>query len=821
MSWYDFLICFGSLGYQLVKRSGQDSPAVRRETASVTSGPGLATILPVIDPSPPVPGSGSRPAIPAAAAAIAFLVAAVLALAARGLAGDEEAVHFLLARFAFAHPGDLLSFAGRPLPTLFYALPAQAGLLGARLAAALATGTAAWAVARLVTRAGWLGAGWVPVLLLVQPFYLALSGTVMTEPLAAALLAFGLLAVAERRAGLLAAVGALLPLVRPETVALWPLVGISLWRDGRRGLGGVLPLGVIVWGILGGAVHADPLWLLHQTEGPAYALREPLHYVRSLVWVLGLGASFPVLLGLLGRLGDGVFPGRRLPGSRGDLRARAEAAAAVTALALLAIYTVLAGGVPATGGNLRYLALAAPAAAILAAAGLERLRARRSPAAAALVLYAAGSVLLWNHPYLGDYLRLTRAIWLPAGAAALWLALFALPVAGRRWAPALVLALAAAGLARYHGPTLHLAPTAEERAVGTAAGWLRDAGAGAPVYAAHPLLAYFLGADPHDRTRFPALAGVGDAAPGALLFWDSHYAPSPAPDLTLPRLHADSLWTYRAGFAALDTTWAGGFFARKPAPERAPAGTSRPLPEPNWLILARNAEAGEAFARRAARADPRNPDRWRELAGGLTAAGRPTGARAAIDRARDLDPGNPADDLLQAELLRRTGHLAEALEVAERGLDAHPDDGDLELTAATALSDLGRSAEARKRFLRAAALLPDRWDAQYIVGRIFRGEGKWEEAARYFRRAMELERRDPRPALYAAEAAMRLDERAEAETVLRELVARRPDLGEGYAALGDVLAAEGKDREARRTWREGLERTGDPELASRLKASAP
>jgi Flp pilus assembly protein TadD len=773
------------------------------------------------------PPSSVRPrserAVPALAAA-AFLVAVVFAFWARGLAGDEEAVHFLLARFAFLHPADFLDLAGRPLPTLLYALPAQLGFLGARIAAALATGVAAWAVARLFARAGWLPVAWAPLLLLVQPFYLALSGTAMTEPAAAALVAWGLVAFAERRLGLLTAVATLLPLARPETLVFWPVVGIVLWREGRGGLGLVLPLGVVIWGILGGAAHADPLWLLHQTEGPAYALRGPLHYVKSLVWVLGLGTAFPIFLGFLGRLADGVFAGRSLPGSPADLRARAEAASAVTLVLLVAVYTLLAGGVPATGGNLRYLAVAAPAAAALAAAGLQRLAARRSPTAPALVLYAAGSILLWNHPYLGDYLRLARAIWLPALAAALWLVLYGLPRGARRWGPVLVLALAVTGLARFHGPTLHLVPTAEERATEAAANWLRDTGSRVPVYAAHPLLAFHLGADPHDATRFPAMSGVETAPPGALLFWDSHYAPAPAPGLTLPRLYADSVWIYRAGFAAPDTTWAGGFFARSPAsgiPNGASGGVYGPFPVSTWLILARNAEAGVAFARRAAHADPRNPDRWRELAGRLAAAGRPTGVRAAIDHARTLDPGNPADDLLLADLLRRTGHLDQSLEAAQNGLAVHHDNGELELAMGTALSDLGRSAEAREHFLRAASLLPDRWDAQYIAGRIYRGEGKWKEAERYFRKALELEHRDPRPALYAAEAAVHLNRPGEAETLLRKLVARHPDLAEGYAALGDVLAAEGREQDARRVWREGLDRTGDTTLASRLKASAP
>jgi hypothetical protein len=68
----------------------------------------------------------------------------------------------------------------------------------------------------------------------------------------------------------------------------------------------------------------------------------------------------------------------------------------------------------------------------------------------------------------------------------------------------------------------------------------------------------------------------------------------------------DARWSFLAGFAAPDTTWAGAFFVR---------GDSAGAPaEAQWLTLYRSASTGVAFARAAADADPRDPGRWRELA---------------------------------------------------------------------------------------------------------------------------------------------------------------------------------------------------------------
>ncbi len=560
------------------------------------------------------------------------------ALASRGLAGDEEALHYLLARYAPQHPENWIGLAGRPLVTLALTLPAQAGLLGARLATAAATGFAAAAVARAARHTGGPGAIWAVLLFLLQPFLLAHCGTAMTEPWAAALLAWGLVAVAERRPRLLAAIAAALPLVRTELLVFWPFAAVLLWRQRRRAALAWLPAPLLVWNAFGALASGDPLWLPHHLAGPDYSLREPFHYAKSLAWVLGPGILVPVLVGAADRIAREAARRKAEIKERGAGR-RAELGALVMLLTLLALYTALAAGGPGTGGNLRYLAMAAPAAALLASVGLRALSAtRRRATGIGLALALAGTLTLWRHPYHREQLALMRTDLFALAAAVVWTIAYALPRRLRRALPALAVALAALGLARDHRGLVLRTPTAEERSIADAARWLRartvmESG---PIFSAHPLLALDLKRDPYDRTRFPSFRALDAAPTGALLLWDSHYAPVQAPHrpyrasgrpapLMAARL-PDSSWSFLAGFAASDTTWAGAFFVRVDS-----AGAP---PEAGWFSLFRSASTGVAYARAAALADPRDPARWRELAQRLAMAGRIEEARAAARTAR-------------------------------------------------------------------------------------------------------------------------------------------------------------------------------------------
>jgi hypothetical protein len=206
----------------------------------------------------------------------------------------------------------------------------------------LASTCCAYAVAR-TARASGLGPPWLAVLFLfVQPFFLAHAGTAMTEPWAAALFAWMLLAVVEERHRLLIALAAILPLARMEAMVFWPLVVAYEWQYPSRSWLGLLPLPVCGLAMLGALTSHDPLWLLHQSRLTAYPEREALHYVKSWVWTLGLGLFAPALLGLIGAVhGAGRSRSEMAPVTR-----RALVASALATIVLLIVYSALAAWRP-------------------------------------------------------------------------------------------------------------------------------------------------------------------------------------------------------------------------------------------------------------------------------------------------------------------------------------------------------------------------------------------------------------------------------------------------------------------------------------------
>jgi hypothetical protein len=138
------------------------------------------------------------------------------------------------------------------------------------------------------------------------------------------------------------------------------------------------------------------------------------------------------------------------------------------------LYTTLAWWRPITFGNLRYFASAAPALAVLAAAGTATLMATRSAWGwATLIAVEALTLTVWNRLLYEDFTFLSRLNLLPALATGVLFLLYSFPASLRTAAPLVVAGLSIAGLVRDYGGTLHLQPTAEHQALSDAAGRIR------------------------------------------------------------------------------------------------------------------------------------------------------------------------------------------------------------------------------------------------------------------------------------------------------------------------------------------------------------
>jgi tetratricopeptide (TPR) repeat protein len=162
-------------------------------------------------------------------------------------------------------------------------------------------------------------------------------------------------------------------------------------------------------------------------------------------------------------------------------------------------------------------------------------------------------------------------------------------------------------------------------------------------------------------------------------------------------------------------------------------------------------------------------------------------AERDAEAALSLGAGNPRYEYLLGRILLDAGEVENAaphLTQAARVLTNQPD---MQLDAASALARLGRFGEARPYFERAAALRPN--DVKPVIGlmQLDAQEGKTE------------------PAIARG----------------RAFIARRPEIADTYLELGDLLLKLGRSDEARKVWQEGLERTDDPEIRSRLAEKAP
>ncbi len=759
-----------------------------------------------------------------------FLVAAGMAVAARGLAGDEEAGHYLIARYAPIQPELFLSLVGRPLVTAVLSLPSQVGILAARLVSALAAALCGVAVARIAVSTRWIGPFWAVGLLFVQPFFLGHAGTVMTEPWAALILAWALVGFVERRYLLMTCLVALGPLARMEVVTLWPWVIWALLASGRWRLVGILPLPILIWNGLGALWSGDPLWLAHQSNWQAYPQRSALHYLKSFVWIVGAGLFVPVLVGMARTL---LLPLRRFdrledqPDEVTVARRRSLYATGVVGVTFFGIYTALAVWHPVTFGNLRYFAYAAPAFTVFAAAGIGMIREARHPWKwGALVLIAAGAGLWWNHALMGDFAVLRKKDYLPFAVSILWILLFFLSSRYRLMAPALAVALGIAVLPLNYRTTLHLFPTPEQEAMEQATSMLFDPlPEGTVLYAGHPLMGFHRGENFYDRTLYPPITNrlTETATPGSVFFWETHYIIPKATSLAVKPFFENRAWRYLGGVVASDSSWSGAYFLRVD-----PEDTSRVIsgaglvaehmPEIEWRRTTILVQAGIPVARHSAAYDPTNEARWRTLGQRLSTVGFRSEAWKALDRAKELDPTNPYNHAYGAEILRFQKDLPGALGEAQTALALDPENGTFLYLNGRLLLDLERRTEAIPFLIAAADRMTKRWDVQWVTGHSLYMENRWEEAERFALLVQRLRPQHVESVVLVAEVSWRKGDHEEAKQRLRDFIRRIPNEAIPYLLLGDLLDEDGQDSEARAVWTEGLEKTGgDPDIASRLQ----
>jgi tetratricopeptide (TPR) repeat protein len=201
-------------------------------------------------------------------------------------------------------------------------------------------------------------------------------------------------------------------------------------------------------------------------------------------------------------------------------------------------------------------------------------------------------------------------------------------------------------------------------------------------------------------------------------------------------------------------------------------------------------------------------------------------ARAAEERAR-LGDAAEADALIaaRAAVLCRAGRGGEATAALERAVAARPRSSVLRLALADAADAAGAPARAEAELRVLLALEPDRASAlARLAGLRLRGEPPDEaraEAERLARRALDLEPRAPE-ALEAMGRALSLrGDHGGAALALERAAAVSGGAARFEEALGDVLLAGGRARDAADAYRRALATAGEevPHVAERMQSA--
>ncbi len=308
---------------------------------------------------------------------LAMLVCGAAAIALYPDADQQDSgYHFLFARWGWNHPEYLVSVWARPLFTVLYSLPAQAGYTAARVLTLLIALLTAWQSVRVAQHLGLERPELAVPLLFLQPVFWELSTGVFTETLFALILIIALrLHLTGRITAAMLAASTLI-LVRPEGFFLgifwgcWRLGSvISHWKEASREacwrgiLGiGLLATGFLAWWSAALLMTGDPLWILHHWP-PDWQATGQANGVGPIWWYTAL---LPLIVGPF-------FLPQFIGGVRRSLPDRRLLPVAATFLTLFVIHSLLyARGWFGAAGYARYFVCVAPATALLTLRGWSR-----------------------------------------------------------------------------------------------------------------------------------------------------------------------------------------------------------------------------------------------------------------------------------------------------------------------------------------------------------------------------------------------------------------------------------------------------------------
>ena len=180
-------------------------------------------------------------------------------------------------------------------------------------------------------------------------------------------------------------------------------------------------------------------------------------------------------------------------------------------------------------------------------------------------------------------------------------------------------------------------------------------------------------------------------------------------------------------------------------------------------------------------------------------------------------PGSNAEEqrmklLAEVQLLKEHNQNEEAFQLQGKALNESPEDNDLAYDQAMLAEKTGRLDVMEKLLRQVIARQPDYHHAYNALGYSLADRGvRLNEAKQLIQKALDLAPGDPFITDSLAWAEFRLGNKAQAQQLLQSAFSKKPD-AEIAAHLGEVLWAQGKQKEARKLWREALKQQPDSDI---------
>lgn len=246
--------------------------------------------------------------------AVVFALLAWLSWLSPGVEGGMDSYnHYLIARFSWKHPGELLLDQwGKPLYNILASPFAQLGMMGVEIFNILLLIGSAWLTYFTAKSLNFQFGIAAFILTLASPIFFDNTISGLTEPLNAFLLMMVVYLFAERKMLTGAVVAGFLPFARSEGYVILAVIGFYLLFVHRHYRAFFLLFaGSLVMNGVGWLVEGDPLWIYNTNPYIKYQIESTRdqqnicgsgslwHYVGALPWMMGKPRLLLFVMGML------------------------------------------------------------------------------------------------------------------------------------------------------------------------------------------------------------------------------------------------------------------------------------------------------------------------------------------------------------------------------------------------------------------------------------------------------------------------------------------------------------------------------------------